>query len=123
MTSRQTGSISDVCEASANLCRTLERQAFQAEFEERQQPDPKPRPSSDLTVPSSPEETIAAQLQRLRLECDLTEEALAEQVNMDIRSVQRHLAGESVPRALSVRKYERAFSKLLNRQVVIRQVP
>ena len=120
----QTGSIFDVCEASANLCRILERQAFQAECKERQPPHPAPPPSSALAAaPSPPEETIATQLQRLRVECDLTEEALAELVDIDIRSVQRHLASETVPRALTIRKYEKVFSKLLNRQIVIRQMP
>lgn len=34
-TIHQTGSIFDVCEASANLCRTLELRALQAEFKEK----------------------------------------------------------------------------------------
>jgi ribosome-binding protein aMBF1 (putative translation factor) len=81
------------------------------------QGEPKPAPES----PSA--ETIAAQLQRLRVECDLTEEELAEEIGIDIRSVQRHLASDGIPRALTLRRYERAFSKLLNKQIVIRQMP
>jgi hypothetical protein len=111
------GRIGRICEASANYCSHLEAIAIQREFEKPSVPVP------ILTLASPPKETIATQLQRLRLECDLTEEALAEQVNMDIRSVQRHLAGETVPRALSFSKYEKTFSKLLNRKIVIHSMP
>lgn len=82
-----------------------------------EQPEPKPAQGDP------PAETIAAQLQRLRVECELTEEELAEEINVDIRSVQRHLANESIPRALTIRRYEKAFSKLLKQQIVIRQMP
>jgi hypothetical protein len=83
-----------------------------------------PQPSSEsVTPPIAPTETIASQIQRLRIECGLTEEQLAEEINLDIRTVQRHLASDSIPRALVLRKYEKVFSKLLNKNIVIRQMP
>jgi hypothetical protein len=57
------------------------------------------------------------------VECDWTEEDLAEAVDMDIRSVQRHLASDAAPPALTIRKYEKAFSKLLKKEIVISQMP
>jgi hypothetical protein len=204
----QTGSIHDVCEASANFCRTLESRALQVEFEEKQQNDPQnwslfrrqfeafksikerrrepperipeefarntiaqiydikpedvtrqqinfevagllpfyhnielipaapkqessPIPdtkSGDQTeskpIPaSSPEETIAAQLQRLRDECRWTIPELAEAAGIDPRTVDRHLAGKSNPYPRTISAYERAFGKHLKRQVVINKMP
>ena len=80
-----------------------------------------PQPSA--IPPVAPKaETVGAQISRLRDECHLSEEELAEKTNMGIRSVQRHIAGESMPQAKNIRAYERIFSKLLNRQVVIRKM-
>jgi hypothetical protein len=80
-----------------------------------------PRINSLLGVAKS--EAIGAQINRLRDECHLTEEELAEKVDIDIRSVQRHLANEVKPYARHLRTYEMVFSKLLNRKVVIRKMP
>jgi hypothetical protein len=55
----------------------------------------------------------------MRKECNLTIERLAEKIKVDARSVERHLAGDSAPYARNISAYERVFSKLLNRQVVI----
>jgi hypothetical protein len=66
-------------------------------------------------------ETVASQINRLREECHLTLEELAEKISLEVRSVQRHLAGQTIPYARNIRRYEREFSKLLNRQVVIRK--
>jgi hypothetical protein len=84
------------------------------------------RPSSSATpapVPPKTIDTIAAQINRLRNECHLTAEELAEEVELDSRTVQRHLAGETTPYARHLRIYERVFSKILNRQVVISKMP
>jgi DNA-binding XRE family transcriptional regulator len=103
-----TGSIYDACEASANFCRKLESRALQTEFEETQQP-PVPQP----IPPSTPEQTIAAQLQKLRDECRWTIPELAEAVGIDPRTVDRHLAGKSNPYPRTISAYERAFGKHL----------
>lgn len=100
---------------------TFQRRMLEVEF--HLPPDRKPAPRESRSAHPSPvkaAETVGAQIQRLRVQCELTEEDLAEAVEMDIRSVQRHLASETVPRALSLRRYEKTFSKLLNQQIVIR---
>lgn len=80
------------------------------------------------SVPSGPDaikpetESVGTQLNRLRDECRLTTEELAELIDIETRSVQRHLAGDSVPYDRHLRAYEREFSKLLNRKVVIRKL-
>jgi len=72
--------------------------------------------------PSAPRaETIAAQIQRLREECRLTTEELAEKIGIEARSVQRHLAG-TIPYDRHLRAYESLFSKLLNRKIVINKM-
>jgi len=101
-----------------------QRRLLEAEFltPPEQKNHARPRPSLTSPTPAKAE-TVGAQIQRLRVECDLKEEALAEHIGIDIRSVQRHLASEQLPRALTLRKYEKTFPKLLNRQIVIRGTP
>jgi len=89
-----TGSISLLCEASAALCKILENEAIQAEFEEKlgflsipqakPQNEPKEKPGEaqpKIGPAPTPTETIAAQLQRLREECRWSAEKLAEKVD------------------------------------------
>lgn len=66
---------------------------------------------------------LGEQVKRLRDECRLTTEGLAEEVRLDIRSVQRHLAGKVKPYARHLKAYENAFSKLLGRKVIIETLP
>ena len=75
--------------------------------EPTQAPDP-PRP-----------ESVAEQLERLREESRLTVEKLAGLVKIEPRSVYRHLSGKASPRVGHIGAYERAFSKLLQRKIVI----
>jgi DNA-binding XRE family transcriptional regulator len=76
------------------------------------------RPSAIPQVVPKPE-TVGAQVRHLREECHLTVEELAPKVGLEPRSVQRHEADKAVPYARHIRAYEREFSKLLNRRVVI----
>jgi DNA-binding XRE family transcriptional regulator len=65
------------------------------------------------------EETIGTQIKRLRDECRLTIEELAEAIDSDERTIRRHEADEVVPYARTIRAYEGVFSKRLERKVVI----
>ena len=78
-------------------------------------------PAKPSLAPS--EETIAAQLKRLRAECNWTIPALAEAVNLDVKTVARNLSGQSIPYARNISAYERAFSKQLKRQILINKMP
>jgi hypothetical protein len=84
---------------------------------------PSPSAPGEPMHSASSEETIAAQLERLREECRWTIPALAEAVGIDSRTVDRHLAGKFIPYARTISAYERAFSKQLKRQVVIKKMP
>ena len=64
-------------------------------------------------------DTIATQIESLRLECDLTQQQLSDAVGLELRTVQRHLSGESLPYLRTISTYEKHFSKRLKRQVVI----
>jgi AraC-like DNA-binding protein len=69
-------------------------------------------------VPSPPE-TTAGQLQKLRDECRWTIEDLAGATNLSPRQIARHLSGKFQPLPRNISAYERAFSKMLKRQIVI----
>jgi hypothetical protein len=102
----------------------VQRRLLEVEF--HHPPDRKPASRQNppiVPLPAKAQESVGSQIQRLRLECDWTEEDLAEAVDLDLRSVQRHLASDAAPRALTIRKYEKAFSKLLKKEIVITQMP
>jgi hypothetical protein len=80
------------------------------------QAEPKPAPGTP------PTETIAAQIQRLREECRWTIEKLAEVTGMSTSAVARHLSGK-MPYARNISAYERAFSKQLKTNIVIKKMP
>ena len=65
------------------------------------------------------EKTVAQQIEALRLECDLTQQKLSDEMGIELRTVQRHLSGESVPHRRGLAAYEKYFSKRLNRKVII----
>lgn len=98
----------------------IQRRLLESEFfvpPEKKTAHPPTRPA--LPQPSKTADTVAAQIDRLRKECQLTVDKLAELIEIDVRSVRRHLKGDSVPYDRHLWAYERLFSKLLNRQVVI----
>jgi hypothetical protein len=103
---------------------SVERRLLENEFfYPEEQPKQSKYASQLVALPEPKSESIGKQINRLREECHLTEEELAEKIEMDIRSVQRHLANETTSYARHLRVYERMFSNLLRRQVVIRQMP
>lgn len=65
--------------------------------------------------------SIGKQIDRLRDECGLSIEELSEKVGIHPTNVSRHIHDESVPSRTTLPKYNRAFSKLLNREIVIRK--
>jgi ribosome-binding protein aMBF1 (putative translation factor) len=64
-------------------------------------------------------ETPGEQIERLRQQCDLTLEALAEKVGIDPTNVSRHIRNLSKPTVRNRRRYERVFSSLLKAQILI----
>jgi hypothetical protein len=69
------------------------------------------------------QESIANQLGRLREECRWTIDQLAEKIQVDRRTVQRHLAADAMPYKRHIAAYERVFYKQLNRKIVIEKMP
>jgi DNA-binding transcriptional regulator YiaG len=74
---------------------------------------------SAVTLGVRAERIVAQQIEALRLECDLTQQKLSDELGIELRTVQRHLAGESVPHRRSLAAYERYFSNRLNRKIII----
>jgi hypothetical protein len=70
--------------------------------------------------PESTEETIGNQIERLRIECDVTVESLAEALQVDVRQIYRHQAGETTPRKTNLGAYQKFFSERLNRTITLR---
>jgi len=134
------GSILRVCLVSADLCKQYESLALEAEriagsqhdyqgiAEQQQSQGPAVETSPGIkhsSIPNAePVETIAAQLRRLREESRLTIQALTEALgDIDSRSVERHLSGDAVPRIGNIGAYERVFSNVLHRKIVIVTTP
>ncbi len=116
----------DEIESAANSLSLYSSQARMLEVEFHRPPDRKPasrQNSAAVAFPVKVEESVGTQIKRLWRECDITEEKLAEETGLDIRSVQRHLSGKTTPYPRHRRIYERVFFKLLNRKVVIRKMP
>ena len=66
-----------------------------------------------------PAETIAQQIEALRLLAGITQEKLAELLKITTRQVQRHIAGDATPNGLTLTAYNRIFKQLLGEKVVI----
>jgi len=67
-------------------------------------------------------ESISEQIKRLKDECDITAEEIAEVLGVVPRSIWKHLAGTTVPRRGHLAAYERLFSDRLKRSVTFQKV-
>ena len=74
-------------------------------------------------APEPEPETVGQQIDRLRDECRMRAEDLAELLDCDPTTVYRHVSGSMTPRLKTLGAYERVFSKSLNRKVVIHRTP
>jgi hypothetical protein len=126
------GTIERLCEASANYCALLESRALADERRAQQQADEQSAAPAQADAAgiaglkgirqnSEGSELKAAgqEIDRLRKEGRLTMEDLAKAINSTPRTVQRHIAGENKPLPRCVAAYERVFSMLLKRKIVI----
>jgi len=138
-----------VCEAAADYCEQfIPEDADNARFEEMvknilyapipqavvHHPEPpappiespRPTPKSDSSVKPvgvGNMETVGQQVNRFREDCRLTVEELAEQAGLDATTVGRHIRGEMKASLRSIGAYERVFSKILERKIVISNTP
>jgi hypothetical protein len=127
--------IEHVCFASEELCYRMEtlaiaRKRIDVEYPSASDVSSLPKelnaaPSTSPTIPpeSGKTETIGEQINRLRHECRLTVEQLAEKIGVDRRTVERHIADKRIPYSRHISAYERVFSKILETQVVISKMP
>jgi hypothetical protein len=67
------------------------------------------------------ETTLAEQIKKLRDEARITNEELAEKINLGLRSLYRHLSG-TPPRTRHIAAYEKFFSEKLARKVLLQNV-
>jgi DNA-binding XRE family transcriptional regulator len=65
----------------------------------------------------------AIEIERLRREAKLTQDQLAGLMECDPTTVYRHESGQATPQAWRISTYERVFSKLLKRDIVIPLTP
>lgn len=114
----QSGVVEHVCAASAAQCYKLETLAL-ARAKSPQELEVAPPIAPTAQYESHKAETIAEQIERLREECRLTIEELAEELRIESRSVYRHLSGQAIPRTGHIGAYERVFSERLGRKVLI----
>jgi DNA-binding transcriptional ArsR family regulator len=76
--------------------------------------------SPKLSEPSR--ESLAEQIKRLKDECDITAEEIAEALGVVPRSIFKHLSGKAVPRRGHLVAYERLFTDRLGRSVTLQKV-
>jgi len=78
---------------------------------------------ADLNPPKSKKaeklKTLGEQIDALRSECRMTVEDLATALEIEPRSVYRHLSNEAQPRQRQIAAYEKLFSERLNRSVTL----
>ncbi len=121
----ETAYIYSVIPASANLCAELELNAQLAERQDQTTAVSVQQTNMHETLLSerseTPLETVGDQIDRLRDECDLSIEELAEKMDIHPTNVSRHIHGESNPSRINLIKYNRLFSKLLNAHIVIKK--
>ena len=116
----RSGIIWRVCEASANYCDELEGRAREAELWAKVQTQEDRGKAAKTIHPDG--ESVGRQIDRLREECQVTKEQLAEKMKVTSRTVQRHISDTCPPRSRHLTGYSRLFSKLLGRQIVIRNM-
>lgn len=118
-----TGMILRLCQASADHCSELESNLLETEFWEEQQGAPQAEDVKTSEPAQASEETVGNQIGRLQKESRMTVEELAAGMNLNTRTVQRHLAGSCEPLPRNLTGYERVLSKTLKRNIVIKNMP
>jgi hypothetical protein len=117
----RSGIISRVCEVSAQYCDEWESRAREAEERKKLQAHEDRAKAVEIVRASS--ESVGHQIDRLRKEARMTLEKLADKMNLNIRTVQKHIADIITPLGRNLKGYERVFSKSLNRSIVIKNMP
>lgn len=113
----------------SDFLHTPEWLAFQTELEtiadlqSKPAPQPLQNPYRNLSPIIPPKSTTAQEIARLRAEARITLEELAAETDFNQSTVYRHESGESTPQPWRVSKYEKVFSKLLERKIVIPVTP
>ena len=82
-------------------------------------PMPIVRPIRDDIPEAYRKESTGSQIRRLMDESHLTAEQIAPELDVDPRSIYRHIADEARPRKRHLRAYEKVFSQALDRKVLI----
>jgi ribosome-binding protein aMBF1 (putative translation factor) len=100
-----------------------QRHAFESQFYFPKELEEHPQNVPPVRAVESKKTTIGEQIKSLCEECKLTPDDLAEKMELDFRTVQRHMAGDMVPYNRHRWRYEKLFSMLLKRQVVISKTP
>lgn len=122
------GEVYDLCEASADFCKALEIGAIltetKAATKERELNDPANAFPIDDNAPApvaqlQPAASIGLEIERLRTESRITVEHLSELLSLDPSTVSRHQTGDLKPSLRNLGRYDRVFSKLLGRKIVI----
>jgi len=83
--------------------------------------NPPTKPTAKAVEPRKPDTTLSEQIEKLRDEARLTNEELADKINIEPRSLYRHLSG-TPPRARHIAAYEQFFSDKLARKVLLQNV-
>jgi hypothetical protein len=86
-------------------------------------PKSRPNDKTENAPPVSPPDSIGVQIEKLRVESRMSVEALADAIERDPTTVSRHISDKLDPQLRTLGAYERVFSKVLKRQIVITKTP
>lgn len=100
---RSLGGLKHLAQASADMCNLLATQAYRA------------------AAPDQSEQ-VGDRIDRLRNECGLTVEQLAEAIQLDRSSVLDHTANRAMPRRSTLKRYRDYFSQALDRRLSVQDL-
>ncbi len=104
-------------EVRSGLNSLLMRAANEYSWKAAQESQALPQPDQSATAPNPTGPPLSGQLRALQDEARLTAEQIAESLDIDPRSVFRHLGGQAVPRRKQIAAYERLFTEKLGRNI------
>jgi hypothetical protein len=105
-----------LCFASAGLCARLEAKALWDEIHASQNAGAGPTQA----IASRTSESVSQQIENFIALTELTTEKFAEEIDLDPRTVRRHISGETIPLGRLIARYNRVLSRLLKIEVVIK---
>jgi DNA-binding XRE family transcriptional regulator len=109
--------IRNVCQASVELCEVLEAEAFAEEAGHAVKPQ-----RLHHRQEAGPTDSLGRNIDRLRTECGLSQEELADKIGVRREAVIQHINRGVTPQPKTLRHYAKVFSAFLHREVTLSEI-